>query len=291
MDPRGDAPSDTLQEGSAEITPAGPPRRTRTRRFLLGVGCAVVLIGGAAGAWFVFGREHAEQVSDDQALEEFRSIGIEVASVEGLPAPGVYPATASGTESIGLPGFDEDLGPTAPVTLTHGDEGCFTYRADFNTHHWRSWTFCPTATATFGLAGLESWTARRAPGLEIDSLTTYRCDEPVDFFWADAEKGESRTGSCTGTNDFDDSVTADAAELVVLGHETLRVGSTDVEVVRVRNTDTFSGSQTGTEVAEWWIDLSSGLPLKLSVEALLKGGPTDYSESFDLVLSTLEPST
>ena len=39
--------------------------------------------------------------------------------------------------------------------MTHGDGGCFTYRADLNNHHWRSWTFCPASGATFALTAAD----------------------------------------------------------------------------------------------------------------------------------------
>ena len=200
-------------------------------------------------------------------------------------------ATASGRESIGLPGFDEDLGPNAPVTVTHGDDGCFTYRADYNSHHWRSWTFCPTATATFALTGLDSWTERDAPGLDIATLSTYECDEPLDFLWAGATIGETRVGACTGVSDIDGAITEDAGRIEVLDLGTMEVGGERVDVVHVRTTDTFSRAQTGSEVDEWWLDATTGLPLKIVVDATLKGGPSDYSETSTLQLSTLRPAT
>jgi hypothetical protein len=267
-----------------------PPRRSRRRlrRVMIGVAAVIVVLVGAAALWYVFGREEAKEVSAEDALAKFREKEGASADTAGRPTAGVYTATATGSESIGLPGFDEGFGPNAPVVVTHGDGGCFTYRADFNSHHWRSWTYCPTATATFALTGLESWTARKAPGLDIESLTTYTCTRPLDFLWRGAADGDTRHGSCTGTTDGDDAVTADAATIEVLDVGHLMVARTRVEVVHVRTTDTFSRAQTGTEVDEWWLDATSGLPLKVLIDAELKGGPSDYSEKGSLVLSSLE---
>src|SRR5437867_3265408 len=127
------------------------PRRAhrRLRRVIIGIAVVLVVLVGAAALWFVFGREKARQVSAKDALAQFRDNGGASTEAAGRPAAGVYTATAAGRESIGLPGFDESFGLNAPVVVTHGDGGCFTYRADFNSHHWRSWTYCPTATATF----------------------------------------------------------------------------------------------------------------------------------------------
>jgi len=218
-------------------------------------------------------------------------LGDPTSDTSGRPAAGVYPATAAGTESIGLPGFDEELGPNSPVTVTHGDGGCHTYRTDFNSHHWRSWTFCPTESAAFSLTQLESFTARKAPGLDIAALSTYTCESPLDFLWQGAAVGDTRTGACTGTSDIDDSVTADAGSIEVLELTSRTVGDETVDVIRLRTTDTFSGSQTGSEVNEWWIDAATGLPVRIVVDAKLSGGPSDYTETADLELTSLTPAT
>ncbi|MEZ5239163.1 MAG: hypothetical protein R2716_09530 [Microthrixaceae bacterium] len=241
--------------------------------------------------WFFLGRDRAEQLSQDDALADFRAAGAEPVASEGLPEAGVYEASASGTESIGLPGFDEDLGPSAPVTVTYGEEGCFTYRADFNSHHWRSWTFCPEQGAEFALVRLDSWTARRAPALEVETLSTYTCEVPLAFLWSAMSPGETRSSECTGTMDTDDSVTLDDGSVEVLPSESLEVGGTELEATRIRTSDEFSGDQSGFEHGDWWLDPETGLPLRVGIEARLEGGPTTYTESFDLRLDTLEPAT
>ena len=277
--------------------PGGPEEpeaaRRRSRWKVVGiVAAAVLVVLAAAVAWFFLGREEAEQVSADQLLDEFRSNGGAASSEgDGRPAPGVYEATASGTESIGLPGFDEELGPNAPVTLTHGADGCFTYRADFNSHHWRSWTYCPSDTASFALVGLESWTVRKAPGLDIESLTTYTCDRPVDLLWDGAAVGDTRDGSCTGTSDVDEGFTEDSARVEVLEVGSTTVGEEQVDAIRVRVTDTFSGAQTGSEVGEWWLHAETGLPLRAAIEASVEGASGSYSEDPTFELATLRPAT
>lgn len=271
------------------------PRR-RLRRVLFGAALVLLVFVVAAGLWFFLGRDQAKELSDIEAVAGFRAGGgdptADPAENEGRPVPGVYTATASGSESIGLPGFDESLGPGAPVTVTYGDDGCFIYRVDFNSHHWRSWTFCPAGTATFALQRLDSWTARKAPALDIATLSTYRCDVPVDYLWPDMADGDRRTGVCTGTTDSDDSVTDDNGDLEVLDvAATMKIDGTDVAVVHLRSADTLSGDQTGSENGEWWLDATTGLPLRVSVASALGGGLADYSEQFDVELSTLTPAT
>ena len=268
-----------------------PPQRRRVSKVLIGIGLVLALVTVAAVLWFVLGRDEAEQLSNDQALNDFRSSGAASSEPAGRPTPGVYAAMASGTESIGVPGFDEELGPNAPVTVTHGADGCYTYLADFNSHHSRSWTFCPTGTATFSLTKLTSRTARKAPGFDIATLTTYTCERPLDFLWQGASVGDTRTGACRGTTDADPAITEDAGRIEVLDLGTIAVGGTSVDVVHLRSTDTFAAAQNGTEVDEWWIDATTGLPMRIVVDASLAGGATDYGETIDLALSTVTPAT
>jgi hypothetical protein len=249
----------------------------------------VLVVAVIAAIWF--GREDAEQLGDDEALAEFRSGEGAASDPAGGPLPGVYAATASGTESIGLPGFDEQLGPNAPVTVTHQDDGCFDFRADFNSHHWRSWSFCPQESAVSALTRTDSFTARKAPGLDVESIATYTCELPLDFLWTDPEVGDTRSSTCTGTTDLDDSVTADEGVAEVLGLGTTEVDGESVETVHIRTTDTFSQAQSGHETAEWWLDGKTGLPLRIVLESALTGGPSDYAERWELELTTLDPQT
>ncbi len=286
--PPGEPPADA---GDGPSGPA-PTRRHRTLwRVLIGLGVVVVLVIGAGAAWWFFGREEARPVSSDAALQQFRESGATGAEGDGRPALGVYSAVATGSEDIGIPGLTESFGPEAPVTVTHGDGGCFTYRADLNNHHWRSWTFCPTSDATFALRSADTATVRNAPGLDVDSLTTYTCQTPVPYLWPDPAVGQTRAGSCTGTSDTISGLTGDAGSVEVLELGTLTIDGTEVAVVHLRSTDTFTDAQTGTEVDEWWLDARTGLPLKLVIDADLNSSVGDYIEKGTLELTTLTPAT
>jgi hypothetical protein len=280
-------------EGPPEATsPAAPPARRRVLwKVLIGLGVVVVLVIGAGAAWWFFGREEARPVSSDAALQQFRESGATGGEGDGRPALGVYRAVATGSEDIGVPGLTESFGPEAPVTVTHGDGGCFTYRADLNNHHWRSWTFCPTSDATFALRSADTSTIRNAPGLDVNSLTTYTCQTPVPYLWPDPAVGDTRSGSCTGTSDTIKGVTGDAGSVEVLDLGTLTVDGTEVPVVHLRSTDTFTDAQTGAEIDEWWLDARTGLPLKLVIDADLTSSVGDYIEKATLELVTLTPAT
>ncbi|HEY6533891.1 MAG TPA: hypothetical protein VIY72_16400 [Acidimicrobiales bacterium] len=290
------APNSTVDvvDGQLVVSEApGPARPKRSRRLwkvLIGIGVVVVLLIVAAVAWFFLGREEARPVSDDQALEGFRGQGGTSSDAAGLPAAGVYTATATGTESVGIPGFDENLGPNAPVTVTHDAGDCFTYRADFNSHYWRNWTWCPTTDATFAVTTMVSRTGRSLPGVEIESLATYTCDTPIPFLWADAAVGDQRTGSCTGVVEDSEGVTGDAAVVEVLDRTTLTVAGEEVDVIHLRSTETLSDAQTGNETDEWWIDADTGLPVRIEFGILAKGS-REYTVTGTLELTTLTPAT
>jgi hypothetical protein len=274
--------------------PNPPPPKRRRRvlwRVLIGLGVVLVLLVGAGAAWWFFGRDEASQRSTDDVLKEFRQSGAVDSDSAGRPAVGVYSGVADGSEDIGIPGLTESFGPGAPVTVTHGDGGCFTYRADLNTHHWRTWTFCPAGDAAFALTEAGTSTVRDVPGLSLDSLTTYTCTTPVPYLWPDPAAGARREGTCTGTSDTIKGVTTDAGAVEVLDTTTVTVGGVDLPVVHVRSTDTFGDSQTGTEVDEWWLDARTGLPVKLVIDADLKSSVGDYVEKGTLELSTLTPTT
>lgn len=284
-----DTDSASLDEDEEQPT-QGRPRR---RAWKVGLWVAAILIAliVLAVIWFLVGRETAEPLTQRDALEGFRATADETADAQGRPLAGVYSASASGSESIGVPGLDEGLGPQVPVTVTYSGAGCFTYRADFNSHHWRSWDFCPTDAATFALVELQSWTARKAPALDVESLSTYTCDEPLALLWDGMEPGDGRSGKCTGTMDTDESVTDDRGTVEVTGTEAVTVGDTEIEAIRLRTVDELTNAQTGREQGDWWLDPTTGLPLRIVIESDLAGGATTYSEHFDLRLDTLSPDT
>jgi len=276
--------------------PPTPKRRRRTLwRVLIGLGIVVVVLVAVAVGWFVFGRDQAHQRSTDDVVEDLRRSGATSLDADGRPPFGVYSAVATGTEGVGVPGLDESLGPNAPVTVTHGDGGCFTYRVDFNTHHWRTWTFCPSDGATFALVNAVTSTTRNVPGIDFGSVNTYVCDTPVAYLWPDPEVGQVRSGSCTGTSDTIGGLTSDAGQVEVLDLDTVTIDGTDLPAVHLRSTDTFGDAQTGTEVDEWWLDARTGLPLRLAIDANVQSdtpvGKADYTEKGQLELTTLTPTT
>jgi hypothetical protein len=275
-----------------EPAPAPAPKKRRVVwRVLIGLGLVIVLVVAAVALWFFVLRSGAGERSTEDALKDLRASGASGATDDGRPAVGVYTALASGSEDIGLPGLTESFGPNAPVTVTHADGGCFVYRVDLNTNHFRTWTFCPTEGATFALTASDGSTRRNVPGLTTPTVTRYVCEQPIPYLWPDPVVGDQRSGSCTGTSDAMDGVTGDTCVVEVLDIGVMTVGDEDVPVVHVRSTDTFSGNQGGTEVDEWWLDSRTGLPVRLEIDADVTSSVVDYRESGTVELTSLVPAT
>ena len=291
--------TDRPPAGAAGEPPSGDAAQLRPRRrllrVLLVVLAVVLLLVVAAGAALWFGRGEARERRTDEALDDFRRSGTVAGDAVGRPAAGVYEAVAEGTESIGIPGFDESFGPNAPVTVTHGAGGCFTYRVDLNTHHWRSWTFCPVDGAGLGLAELATFSTRDVPGLDLSSESRYTCDPDVPYVWDGAAPGDRRVGRCTGVSDVRESVTEDELTLEVLDLTTLTVAGEVREVAHVRSTEALSAAQTGLEVDEWWFDVATGLPLRVVTDLSSTSdstlGELDYVERATVELTSLVPRT
>lgn len=291
---------------STEVAPATdagvaspqPPRRRRGRLVAVVAASVVVVLALVGALWFMVGRDKARARSTDEAVATFRTAGGSAdpaGSPVRRPDAGVYAAAASGSESVGIAGLDESFGAVAPVTITQGENGCFTYRADLNTHHWRSWTYCPTATASFALTGTQSSTLRKFPGLDFGSVNSYTCDRPLPAVWPGAAVGDRLEGSCTGTSDTIAGVTTDAGTVEVVEFGTRRVGDTDVPAVHIRTADTFGGAQSGSETADLWLATDTGLPLAISFDTRVKSetpvGTADYIDVGRLELTTLTPTT
>lgn len=274
-----------------EPAPAPVPKKRRVVwRVLIGLVVAIVLVVGAAALWFFVLRSGAGERSTEDALNDLRASGATGGAAEGRPAVGVYTASATGSEDIGIAGLTESFGPNAPVTVTHAEGGCFVYRVDLNTNHDRGWTFCPTADATFALTALDSTTRRDVPGVDVDSVSTYTCETPIPYLWPDPVVGDTRSGSCTGVTDVIDGTTADEGTVEVLGLTVLTIGGREVSVVHLRSTDVLTGAQVGREVDEWWIDARTGLPVRLVIDAETTSSVGDYREVATIEITDLVPA-
>ncbi|MCB1250419.1 MAG: hypothetical protein KDB36_13470 [Acidimicrobiales bacterium] len=288
-------------------------RRDRRRAAIFAVVVVVVVIGGAA--FVLFAGERATTVSDQSALDRFRTEGSSTAGSAGTaaggdtagdgtatvggaaypaPAPGVYAYTGSGEEVTSFPPLTEQQGPDMPATVVIGADGCWSWRIDLNTHHWQDWTFCSSAEGLLDTGGT-SFARRDFVTFQIDNTSTFTCPEPEAMLWPDMAPGQTRTGRCVGTSSAMEGESTSAGTATMVGVEDVVVGGTTVPAVHVRRDHTLSGAQTGTELVEWWLHPDTGLPLRqrrsLRVDTATPVGPITYTEEGELALTSLEPQT
>src|SRR5690606_20238072 len=103
--------------------------------------------------------------------------------------------------------------------------------------------------------------------------------------------GDVRRGSCTGVTDVVEGTTADAGSVEVLDLTTLTIGGEAVATVHVRATDVLTRSQIGSEADEWELDLRTGLPVRIVIDADMTSSVGDYRESATIELTSLVPAT
>lgn len=285
---------------ATEVPVAGRGRGRARRAALIVSGVFVVMV--AAGLVMVFGGERPLPRSGDEALDRFRgepttAPASGAASGRGAPvapAAGVYAYRGSGSESTSLPPLVEQEGPEMPATVVAGADGCWTFRIDYNTHHWQQWDLCPGDDGWVNTGG-ETFARRDFVTFQVDNLSTFSCPEPPPFLLRRAAAGTAVPGSCSGTNSVVPGETTVAGSTTVIAEETLVIGGAEVRARHVLIDHTVSGAQRGSSVAHWWFDADTGLPLRnersVRIETDTPFGSISYTEDASFELSDLAPTT
>lgn len=240
--------------------------RSRRRLVVLGVLVVVVVL---AGGWLVFGADRVRQTTEEEARQRLESGSVVTTGstapatmpLTGPPAQGVYRYRGSGREDTSFPPLTEDQGPAMPATVTAQADGCWVLRLDYNTHHWQDWTFCTRDGRLIERGG--STFSRRAVGtLDIENTSTFTCDPEIVVADASDQVDAARQRSCVGSGSLLPDKTTAAGTSTNLGRETIDLGGTPVETIHVRDELTYSGAQTGTETADTWFEITTGLPVR-----------------------------
>lgn len=254
---------------------------------------AVGLLLSGLGFLFTTAREDAEEVTADDVLAELRERGVDSAGEDAGPAPGVYEATGSGHEDVGIGPLDEAFGPAVPVTVTPAEDGCWTQRLDLNSHHSRTWFLCATDEGLVS-PGSASTTERVFPGIEFGNQAETTCEPVVVLASLVPVPGEEHRARCLVTASELDATTDQDVVVTVVGTDEVDVGGSAVSTVHVRMEATSSGGQHGTETLELWL-ADDALAVRVRLEARLTSdspvGPLDYVAEADVVLDSLEPRT
>lgn len=228
-------------------------RRLR-RRVLAGV-VLVALLGAAVGTFaYLWSRSDARPVSLDEARRRFLEERVGRGSAAGpfTPPEGVYAYTGSGSEHLSSPPKSQSEGPEMPGTVRHGADGCWSFRLDYSTNHWREWRFCADADGLrqHGSTVFQRWDFVVS---SVDNTTVMRCQPPAVVLEADMAPGDEWESTCRGESTAISGETVSTGTHRFVGRETLRVGGRAVETMRFRDDRVVSGAQTGTETFDLWL--------------------------------------
>ena len=227
---------------------------------MLGGLAIVLLVAGGTLAWFWY-HSGAHALPTSVAIERFRNAQGASGPAAG-PTPGIYLYTGSGTESVTLPPKSQSEGPSIPGTVTGRAKGCFEFRLDYSDVHWQDWIYCPRGggLVTVSRAGYYRW---NFVAFTIDDTSTYICSPAALTIPERLVTGARNAMSCTGTNDhLSTGPVLMTGTATVMGTATLHVGSASVPAVHIRERAAFSGGQQGTNDADTWYAVATGLPLR-----------------------------
>jgi hypothetical protein len=241
-------------------TPA--PRRAadRRRRWFVVALVVAALVALAIRLWWPHG---TREVTPEEALGQLGEPATTSATEVGelRPAAGVYRYEGVGTEALSLPPRQRRQGPSIPGTVTHLDDGCWTFRVDLNSDHWQDWTSCPRPDRLVELGGA-SFT-RWDFGVAVSETTsTFRCEPPAVAIRDEMRPGDAWEQRCTGTSSGLDGTAVSAGTLSYVGPETVDVDGRAVPTHRFRQERTVSGAQQGEQVTEVWLSRDDGLPVR-----------------------------
>ncbi|HEY9566232.1 MAG TPA: hypothetical protein VIR30_20925 [Nocardioides sp.] len=266
------------------------------RRRLVLVAAAVVVLAGAAGA-FVLWPRGTTAVSEQEALDDFRSRTEETRSASAsdavrsdgpaaLPAPGVYTYSASGQEEVKLGPLPADARPlpaTVTAVVVDAGDGCFELTVNLFAEHTEDTRYC--ADPSGGLT-LDGHTKHQRIGA-LSPVATLSCDPGTLI-----EPGLDTVAlSCDLSLDGGPaSINATLAGTATRGaSDELSIGDQTVEVTPLTVTYEVSGDLTGTWTETLWLT-ETFLPAKIE-RSLDLSGPATFVEHSELTLLDLSPST
>ena len=269
-----------------------PGRRRRVLWWVLG---AVVLVVAVAGA-VVWANRGADEVPVGEVLDRYRgssTSSTEPESAEGLlrPRAGVYTYDATGSERLSVLATAQEWGPTMPATVTHSEDGCWTFRLDYNTNHWREQVMCPEEGRLVERtsSGYQAFDF----GVLVENTTVSNCDPPDLVLRLDAEAGDRWPTHCEGSSEEQGTTIVSDGTNTFVGVEELEIGGRTVRALHQRLQRTLSGDQNGTQDDHIWYAEADGLLLRaeLSIRAESPSpvGTVTYTESGEFQLTSLEP--
>lgn len=259
---------------------------SRGRRAAIGVSVVLVAIVAVA-AWALWPRS-ANEVTEDQALEDFRerSGGTDAREEPAatLPAAGVYTYAAEGEETVRLGVLPSQLRPLSErvTAVVVREDECFELTLNLFAEHVEDTRFCRDGDT------LRIAVHRKHQRLgAISAEAEVACDPELVI--GDADEGDAACSLEMSAGPATMRATV-SGTLQVGGAEDVAVGSGTVSALPVEVDRTVSGDLSGRMVERWWFDAATWLPVRIEREIRLEG-PATFDESSTLVLSSAEPTT
>lgn len=245
---------------------------------------------------FVF-RDNPGAKSLDDALQAFRNG--DTSAVESLgavvtrPPAGVYRADASGKASISFPPTSQSYGASAPITVTHQGDNCWTTAVDFNTAFQQRWDYC-IDNGVLTEHGNHTVTGWDLGATSITNVSEFICTPPGAIIKTGERRDEVSTYSCIGTSDSINGTTDSAVMFESLGTASLEIDAVDLPTFHYRESDTLSGPQRGTTTIDYWYSVQDMLLVRMERHINLRTespvGEVTYKEDGEWQLSSLTPT-
>ncbi len=288
-----DSPESPETSISGADSSEGASPRHRWRYVL--VGLAVLLAVGAAVFAFRWSNRGADEASTSDLLEQFRE-GDGVGGADGeflQPSTGVYTYLATGSENLSLLDTTQEWGPTMPASVTQDEDGCWTWRVEYNTNHWQEQDLCPDDNRLLETGGTSMQSFDFGAFTTADTVAAV-CDPPGEAIRADAEPGDTWSQSCVGRNEERDTEVVTAGTNEFVGVEEIQIGSETVAALHYQILRTLSGDQTGSESTERWYSVTDGMLLRVTSDITVHTpsplGDVTFTQNGEFELESLTPS-
>jgi hypothetical protein len=267
--------------------------------LLLGIAAAVVAVLGVGVVLTL--RDNARPVGLDEARERTTTTASPgpstpedpADSAGARPAPGVYEYRGSGTEQLSTPPLSQSQGPTMPATVEWGDDGCWSFRIDYSSNHWQSWTYCPSGDLVVESGG-STWQRWMIGATAITNLSTFECAPGSVATAQDATPGQEWAATCTGSGDAVAGETVSSGTERYVGDEVIDVGGEQVRTQHFVSERTMRGAQVGTDRSDVWFRADTGLPVRNQrrIEAASDTpiGTSTYTEAGEFELVSPDPT-
>lgn len=258
---------------------------------MLGVLVVAVALG-AVGLVLTL-RDNARPVTLDEARQRTSSTAApDDTATATRPAAGVYEYEGTGTEQLSTPPLSQTQGPTMPGTVEWLDDGCWSFRIDYSSNHWQSWTYCPDGDLVTETQG-STWQRWMIGATAITNLSTFECGPGSVVVALGAADGAQWQANCTGTAEAVEGTTSSAGPDRLVGEEVLTIDGEAIRTQHFVSERTMTGAQVGTDRSDVWFEVGTGLPVRnerrVEVATDTPIGSSTYTETGEFQLRSTEP--